>query len=223
MGDEDERRAVSPMQSEEQLGNLFTGRGIEVAGRLVCQNDLGFRRQRTSECDALLFATRKLRRVVLVATSEADFRQTGRRAGEGVAAAGEFQRQRDVFQGSHGRYEMERLKDDADVASANPGESVFAERRKIMTSDHDLAMEARSSPAMIINRDVLPEPDGPTMATDEPGAMARLTDFRISTVPARLDRVRPTWSRAITGALVSGTRLGLIIDWQVGGGLKGLS
>src|SRR5262245_28228958 len=62
---------------------------------------------------------------------------------------------------------------------------------------------ARSRPAMIINSEVLPEPLGPTMATDSPGAMLTSTPRRISTGPARLASVNETLSREIAGSATS--------------------
>ena len=52
---------------------------------------------------------------------------------------------------------------------------------------------------MIISNEVLPEPEGPTMATDVAAGMEKLTDFRISTAPARLSSVSPTSDRLTTG------------------------
>ena len=59
---------------------------------------------------------------------------------------------------------------------------------------------ARSSPAMTISSDVLPEPLGPTTATDSPGAISTSTRLRISTGPARLASVSETSCKAMTGS-----------------------
>src|SRR5262249_33030471 len=58
---------------------------------------------------------------------------------------------------------------------------------------------ARSRPATIINSEVLPDPLGPTTATDSPAPISRLTRFKISTGPARLDSLSETPLRAMTG------------------------
>ena len=60
---------------------------------------------------------------------------------------------------------------------------------------------------MTISSEVLPEPLGPTMATDSPGATSRSTRFRISTGPARLASVSDTLSRAMTGLATIAMRL----------------
>ena len=59
---------------------------------------------------------------------------------------------------------------------------------------------ARSSPAMIISSEVLPEPLGPTMATASPDAISMSTPRKISTGPARLASVNETLSREMTGS-----------------------
>ena len=53
---------------------------------------------------------------------------------------------------------------------------------------------ARSSPAATSRVEVLPDPDGPTTATDSPGATARSMPRRTLTGPAALTRVRWTSS-----------------------------
>ncbi len=62
---------------------------------------------------------------------------------------------------------------------------------------------ARSRPATTISSDVLPEPDGPTTASDWPSVTSRLTLRRISTGPARLVRVSCTVLRATIGWLTA--------------------
>src|SRR5262252_9197490 len=59
---------------------------------------------------------------------------------------------------------------------------------------------ARSRPATIINSDVLPDPLGPTTATDSPAPISTLTRLKISTGPARLESVSETSLRAMTGS-----------------------
>ena len=58
---------------------------------------------------------------------------------------------------------------------------------------------ARSRPATTISSEVLPEPLGPTTATDSPGAMSTSTRYRISTGPARLVSVSETSRKSMTG------------------------
>ncbi len=48
------------VQSGNQLKNQFSGAPIEVAGRLICQQDLRLGDQRPGKRQPLLFATGKL-------------------------------------------------------------------------------------------------------------------------------------------------------------------
>ena len=52
--------------------------------------------------------------------------QFARGAVEGIAASGEFERDRNVFQRGHRADEVEGLEDDADARTAEPGEFVLA-------------------------------------------------------------------------------------------------
>ena len=54
---------------------------------------------------------------------------------EGVGLAGELQRQGHVLQRRHGRHEVERLEDDADVGAAHERQRVLAELHEIVTGD----------------------------------------------------------------------------------------
>ena len=55
--------------NDEDLG---AGAGVEVAGRLVGEDDVGPARQRTRDRDALLLTARQLRRTVAEPAAEAD-------------------------------------------------------------------------------------------------------------------------------------------------------
>jgi hypothetical protein len=57
-----------------------------------------------------------------------DRRQLVARAAEGLGVAREFQRNGDVLQRRHGRDEVERLKDNSDMAAAKACERVLANR-----------------------------------------------------------------------------------------------
>ena len=66
----------------------------------------GCRRQRAGEGDALLFAARQLRWVVLQPIFEPDRLQFAGGALERLRNAGEFKRNCDIFQRRHGRDEV---------------------------------------------------------------------------------------------------------------------
>ena len=131
VGDEDQRRLPPPLQAEQQIDHLLAGLAVEIAGRLVGEDDLRARAERAGDGDALLLAARELRREMIGAMREADFAPAAPRADvEGIGLAGELQRQRDVLERRHGRHQMERLEDDADVGAAHERQLVLARGRR---------------------------------------------------------------------------------------------
>ena len=66
---------------------------------------------------------------------------------EGIATAGEFERQRHVLVRRHGRDEVEALEHDADVVAPQPGAVVVVERPEIAAGDLDLARRGTLQPA----------------------------------------------------------------------------
>ena len=65
MGDQQQSRAALGMQREQQIDHLLAGLAIEIAGRLVGQQQRRLRRESAGDGDALLLAARKLRGVML--------------------------------------------------------------------------------------------------------------------------------------------------------------
>ena len=170
MGDEHQRRLAAALQAEQQVDDLLAGLAVEVAGRLVGQHDLRAGAQRPGDGDALLLAAGELGREMIGAMRQPHLGQ--QRAGrlEGVGLAGELQRQRHVLQRRHGRHQVERLEHDADVGAADERQLVLAQPQKSWPATRTGRRVARSRPAITISSEVLPEPLGPTMATDSPGA-----------------------------------------------------
>ena len=127
------------MLGEQQIDDLLAGGFIEIAGRLVRDENRGVGRQRAGERDALLLAAGQLRRIMMQAIAEPDGRQFLRRALRCVGIAGELQRHRDVFQRRHGRDQMKRLEHDADLAAAEAGQRVLVEGIERRAVDHHLS------------------------------------------------------------------------------------
>ena len=63
--DEDERRLAPPLQPEQQIDHMAAGLAVEVAGRLVGENELRPAAQGARDGDALLLAARELRREMI--------------------------------------------------------------------------------------------------------------------------------------------------------------
>src|SRR5690606_16812834 len=133
MRDENQRCAPAAMQVEQKIDDLIARFPVEIACRLVGENDQWVRRERSSNGHTLLFATRKLGREVAGPVTKSNLLQHRLRDCEGIAVTCEFQRKRHVFQRCHRWHEMERLENDADLPPPDERQLVLVERREIMT------------------------------------------------------------------------------------------
>src|SRR6202161_4061512 len=131
VSDEHERGAVLLFAAEQKLNDVRTGRFVEIAGGLVGDENCRIGRKRPRNGVALLLATGQLRWIMVDAIAQSDCRQLAFGARESIAGAGQFKRHRAVLQRSHGRNEMEGLKDDADIGSAKARKFVFVEVAKV--------------------------------------------------------------------------------------------
>ena len=113
---------------EQDAENMVGGMQIEIAGRLVRQEDARRIGDRARDCDALLLAARELRRPVQQAVAQAEIGQKLRRAPPRLRSGQPFDhlRQHDVFHRGEFRQQVMRLIDEADLGS---GESACARRR----------------------------------------------------------------------------------------------
>ena len=188
VGDQHQRGAALRVAGEQQIDDLLAGGLVEIAGRLVGDQDRRIGRQRAGQRDALLLAAGQLRRIVRAAVRPSPTAASSRaRALERVGGAGQFQRHRDVFQRRHGRDQVEGLEHDADIAAAEARQRVLVERAEILAGDRHRPVSARSSPAITISSVDLPEPDGPTRPIASPRPIFRSMSLRIWTraAPAR--------------------------------------
>src|SRR6185295_16611956 len=72
--DHDDRLAVLVDRTAQQLEDLRTRRGVEIASRLVGEENGGARDERSCDSDALLLAAGQLRRAVRQPIPETDVR-----------------------------------------------------------------------------------------------------------------------------------------------------
>ena len=169
MGHEDQGRAPVALEGEEQVDDGLAGSLVEIAGRLVRHQDRRIRHDGAGDRHALLLAARKLRRIMVQAMAEADRLQLGLGPLEGLVLAGELEGQRHVLQGRHGRDEVEGLEHDADPPAAKARERILVEAaRDRCRRRRSGPNPGRSSPAMVMSRVDLPEPEGPTRPTASP-------------------------------------------------------
>ena len=141
----------------------LSGGLVEIAGRLVGDDDGGIGRQRAGERDALLLAAGQLGRIMIEAAAKPDRGNLALRACECVVRAGKLERHGDVLQRRHGRNQVEGLEDDADILAAETRESSSLSLRRSSRRPHRAGV-GRSSPVITISSVDLPEPDGPEQA-----------------------------------------------------------
>jgi hypothetical protein len=126
MGDEHQRRAAFLLLGEKQVGHLPPRLAVQIAGRLVRDQDERVGRKRAGNRHTLLFAARQLAGIVAFAPASPTAASSMPRLVECVAVACQFQRDGNVFQRRHVRDQMEGLEDNADIAATEACEHVFA-------------------------------------------------------------------------------------------------
>ena len=123
----------------QELEDLAAGLGVEVAGRLVREDDGRLRDQRAGDRDALLLAARELGRTVAAAILEADRLDQLVAPGLVRVLARDRQRQRDVLLGAQHRQQVEELEDEADVLAAELRQVGVVERGDLVAGDRHRA------------------------------------------------------------------------------------
>jgi len=99
MGDQNQRGSASGLAREQEIDDLGTGRLVEIAGRLVGDQDRWVRGPRPGESDALLLAARQFGRIVPAPIRQADRRELLAGALSGIIGARQLEGNGDVFDG----------------------------------------------------------------------------------------------------------------------------
>ena len=164
---EHQRRLARAVDVEQQLDDLVAGGAVEIAGRLVGEQDRRIVRQRARDRDALLLAARELRRIVMAALGRArPPRAAPSRAPRGLRHAGDLHRHQDVLERGQRRQQVEELEDEADARAAQPRQRVLVERGDVDAVDARCCpVDGASRPAIRPSSVDLPLPDGPVIAT----------------------------------------------------------
>ena len=131
---------------KEQIGDLPAGLLVEIAGRLVGDQDRRLRREGAGERHPLLFAAGEFAWIMRHAVGEPDIGEFALGPLEGVGVTGKFQRHGDVFQRRHVRDQVEGLEDDADVLAAECRELVLGQTRQFLAGNLDHALVGTLEP-----------------------------------------------------------------------------
>ena len=135
VGDEDDRRARVRWMSRSSSMMCRPFGAVEIAGRLVGQDDRRIVGQRARQRHALLFAARQLRRIVMRAPGQADFlEQRAARVRGSATPAISIGTATFSYAVSDGN-QVEELKDEADLLAAQPRQRVLAEPRDVDAVD----------------------------------------------------------------------------------------
>ena len=115
---------------EQQVDDLLAGRAVQVAGRLVGEQDRRIVGQRARDRHALLLAARQLRRIVMAAIARARLRRAAPRpARRRRRHAGDLHRHEHVLERGQRRQQMEELEHEPDARAAQPRQRVLARAR----------------------------------------------------------------------------------------------
>ena len=173
--DEHDRRLAGAVDVEQQIDDRVPGRAVEVAGRLVGQQDRRVVGERARDRHALLLAARELRRIVMARGRAARPRPAGVVArAAGVRHAGNLHRHEHVLERGQRRQQVEELEDEPDARAAQPGQRVLVERRDVdAVEDRCCPVEGASSPASSPSSVDLPLPGRAGDRDDTPAVDAR--------------------------------------------------
>ena len=124
--DEDKRSSSIAIQFEHDLYDRAARLGIEIAGRLIGEKNLGTVDERAGQRDALLFPAGKLRRIMIDAFGQANAPEQIQAELARAAIAPKLHRNCDVLQRRQGWDELEILKYKPDMLVANAGSFIFS-------------------------------------------------------------------------------------------------
>ena len=139
MRDHHDRRAAVLVDREEEIVNLRARRGVEVARRLVGQDELRLEDQRARQGHALLLAARELAGAVGGALLEAHFVEQRSREPLHLALRPPLDQTRHhhVFQGVELRQEVVELEDEADRAVSQVRQAGAGQRGELLAGEAD--------------------------------------------------------------------------------------
>ena len=162
---------------------ISAGARVEVAGRLVGQQDFGLVYQRPGDGHPLLLAAGKLPGLVGGPLLQPDGPQRLQRRFPDFGTIRIDERQFHVFQGADPRQQVKGLKDKSDFLIADLGQFVAVQAADFPAVQNVGPPLGRSRSPMMFIRVDFPDPEGPTTATNSPGPISRETSLSAFVCP----------------------------------------
>src|SRR5688500_13314011 len=135
--DEHDRRARFPVERLQQIENPDSRGRVEIAGRLVGEEDARRVRKRARDGNALLLSARELHREVMPTLCKANPLEQLIGACACAFGAAKLQWNLDVLPGRERRYQLEALEHEADLLAAELGPRVLTHLGEIVAvEDH---------------------------------------------------------------------------------------
>src|SRR3954470_15266490 len=138
VGDHDDGLPGLPDAGAQQAQHLSAGRGVQVAGRLVGEDDVGAGEERPGDGDALLLPAGELVRAVPQPVAEAQPADDGVHPVPVGPLPGQLHRQQDVVLRVEHRQQVEGLEDEADPLAAQRGQLLVAQGGQLGVAQPDL-------------------------------------------------------------------------------------
>src|SRR5699024_6585276 len=145
----------------QEVQHLRARGGVQVAGRLVREDDLRLADERAGAGDALLLAPGELRRVVLETVAQPDGVDDVVEPALLRLPAGDGERQQDVLPGGQRRDEVEGLEDEADPGPSQSGQLFLLQPGDVDAADAYPALADRVQPGEAVHERGLPGARGP--------------------------------------------------------------
>ena len=167
----------------EEVEDVGAGGGVEVAGRLVREHHGGLGDQGAGDRHPLHFAAGQLAGVVVGAGAQAHLLQGGAGAREplGTTGAPVEQGSGDVVEGGGPGQQVEALEYEADGMVPDFGAAGVADVADVLAGELvDAGVRLVEQPEDVSSV-LLPEPEGPMIATHSPGQTSRSTPSRTGT------------------------------------------
>ncbi len=140
MGDQHQCRSEFLVQLEHQLHHRFAGCKVQAAGGLVGQQHGRLHHKGSGQRHALLLSARKHLGVMRQPFTQAHALEHFGGHGPGVFAAGQLQRQHDVFQRRQIAQQLEALKHETNFLRAQRSAVVFAQGKNVLPGQPDRAL-----------------------------------------------------------------------------------